>query len=103
MRPDAIWCDLVHNSAMASAAATKVSHRQTVSLPAATARRAKALARAKGVSTSRLLARLVEEGLELERSRENRFLELAHKFRATADPAQARKLGEQLGRMVFGG
>lgn len=78
-------------------------HRQTVTLSAATARRAKALARAKGVSTSRLLARLVEQGLESEQDRQGRFTELAQKFRAASDPAEASKLGDQLGRMVFGG
>lgn len=79
------------------------SHRQTVTLSATTARRAKALARSKGVSTSRLLARLVEEGLESEQSRRRRFLDVAKRFRAATDPAEARTLGDQLGRMAFGG
>lgn len=80
-----------------------VNYRQTVTLSAGTARRAKALARAKGISTSRLLARLVEEGLESEAHRRERFSDLAQKFRTTTDPTEARKLGDQLGRMVFGG
>lgn len=94
---------MVHNGAMPSPAASNARHRQTVTLSASTARRAKALARAKGVSTSRLLARLVEEGLESEQSRQTRFRDLARKFRSTTDPAEARKLGDVLGRMVFGG
>lgn len=94
---------MVHNDVMATAAVSKSVHRQTVTLSAAAARRVKALAREKGVSTSRLLSRLVEAGLESELGRQGRFLELAGRFRATSDPAEARKLGDQLGRMVFGG
>jgi len=103
MRADAAFCKMVHNGAMARLAHAPKIHRQTVALPAATARRAKALARAKGVSTSRLLARLVEQGLESEESSRERFIELAGKFRAASDPTEARRLGDQLGRMVFGG
>ena len=84
---------------MQSAAAT---YRQSVTLSAGTARRAKALARAKGVSTSRLLARLVEQGLDSEQRKRSRFMELAEQFRAASDPVDAEKLGQQLGQMVFG-
>lgn len=87
---------------MGSTPAHRSIQRQTIALPAATARRAKALAREKGISTSRLLARLVKEGLESEISRRERFAELAQRFRTTVDPAEARKLGNRLGRMVFG-
>lgn len=78
------------------------SLRQSVTLSAATARRAKALARAKGVSTSRLLAHLVEQGLESEQGKRGRFMELAEQFRAASDPKDVEKLGHQLGQMVFG-
>ncbi len=87
---------------MASPASGRALQRQTVTLPAATARRAKALARAKGLSTSRLLARLVEEGLDAEQRKRTHFMELAEQFRAASDPADAEKLGHELGRMIFG-
>ncbi|MGH9466584.1 MAG: hypothetical protein ACRD1Y_04460 [Terriglobales bacterium] len=77
-------------------------HRQTIALDAAVARKARALARQRGISTSRLLARLVEEGLESELQKRSRFMQLAEQFRSASDPAEAQKLGDQLGRLVFG-
>ena len=78
-------------------------HRQTIALPARTARRVKALARAKDMSTTKLLARLVEQGLGAEEAQRARFLDLAGKFRSAADGDEAERLGDELGRMVFGG
>lgn len=66
------------------------------------ARKARALARQRGISTSRLLARLVAEGLDSEQQKRGRFMELAEQFRAASDPGDVAKLGDQLGRMVFG-
>ncbi|MGH9473441.1 MAG: hypothetical protein ACRD1M_11955 [Terriglobales bacterium] len=63
----------------------------------------RALAREKGVSTSRLLARLVEVGLESEQQRRERFMSLAERFPTAADPTEAERPGQALGRMVFGG
>jgi len=95
-----LWCKVVHNQFMAEG---KTIHRQTVSLPAHTARRVKALARSKDISTSRLLCRLVEEGLEAEERQRAQFFELAKRFRSATEPEEAARLGDQLGRMVFGG
>lgn len=83
-------------------AATATAHRQTVTLSAPAAKRAKALARERGISTSRLLARLVEEGLDAEQQKRSRFMQLAEQFRTASDPADVQKLGDQLGRLVFG-
>ena len=87
---------------MATAAA-KAAPRQSVSLPAATLKQVKALARERRTTTSRTLAQLVEEGLEAQQARRAQFVDLAERYRAEADPAKAEKLGDQLGRMVFGG
>ncbi len=92
----------MHNGAVATRARESV-HRQTVALPAATARRVKALAREKRTSASQMLAQLVEIGLDAEQSRREQFLKLARQFRAASDPSDAARLGEELGRMVFGG
>jgi len=35
-------------------------------------------------------------------SKEEEFFELAERFRASNDPDEAKKLGDQLGRLVFG-
>ncbi len=83
--------------------ARKSVHRQTVALPAVTARRVKALAREKRTSASQMLAQLVETGLDAEQTRRELFLKLAQDFRAASDPDDATRLGEELGRMVFGG
>jgi hypothetical protein len=48
------------------------------------------------------LARLVAEGLDSEQQKRGRFMELAEQFRAASDPGDVAKLGDQLGRMVFG-
>lgn len=37
------------------------------------------------------------------RQREAEFFELAKRFRAAEDPREVQRLGEALGRMVFGG
>lgn len=92
----------MHNGAVAPRA-TKSVHRQSVTLPASTARRVKALAREKRTSASRMLAQLVEAGLDAEQVRRQQFLKLAQEFRAASDPTDAARLGEELGRMVFGG
>lgn len=84
-------------------AETKAPHRQTITLTEGTARRVKALARARRVSASRVLADLVEVGLDAEQRRREEFLQLARKFRAAEDTAEAERLGDQLGRLLFGG
>jgi hypothetical protein len=35
--------------------------------------------------------------------REQEFFNLAERFRHTTDPTEVRRLGDQMGRMVFGG
>ena len=41
--------------------------------------------------------------MEAQKSREKEFFELAERFRNTKDAKEAERLGDQLGRMVFGG
>ena len=70
----------MHNRAMATGRAL----RHTVSLPARTARRVKALARMRAQSTSRVLSELVE------------------RYRNATDAREAERLGDELGRALFG-
>ncbi|MGH9414450.1 MAG: hypothetical protein ACRD0Y_12030 [Terriglobales bacterium] len=86
-----------------AAETSKAIRRQSVALPAATARRIKALARERHTSASRVLAQMVEQGLEAEQARRAQFLDLAQKFRSASDPGEVERLGDQLGRMAFGG
>jgi len=48
------------------------------------------------------LVELIENGLAAEKRREQEFFELAGKFRETSDPEEAKRLGDKLGRLVFG-
>ena len=83
-------------------AAPKRAVRQSVSLPADLARRVRAIAKNRKLSASRILVELVETGIEARTRREREFFALAERFRAAADPKDAERLGEELGRMVFG-
>lgn len=77
--------------------------RQSVSLPAKTAAQVRSLARTRKVSANRMIVELIENGIEAEKRKQQKFFELAEQFRNAADPEEAKRLGEALGRMVFGG
>ena len=91
---------MVHTGVMA---ATKSVVRQSVSLPAETARKVRTLAKTRRLSANRMLVELVEDGIEAQKKKEAEFFALAEKFRAARDPKDAERLGDELGRMVFGG
>ena len=76
--------------------------RQSVSLPAKTAAQVRSLARTRKVSSNRMLVELIENGIEAEKRKQQEFFELAEQFRNATDPEEAKRLGEALGRMVFG-
>jgi len=77
--------------------------RQSVSLPATVAAQVRSLAKARKLSANRMLAELIENGMEAEKRKQREFFDLAERFRSATDPAEVKKLGDQLGRMVFGG
>jgi hypothetical protein len=76
--------------------------RQSVTLPANVAARVRTLAKTRRLSANRMLLELIENGIEAERRRHQEFLELAERFRCATDPEEIKRLGDQLGRMVFG-
>jgi len=76
--------------------------RQSVGLPADTARKVRSLAKKRRVSANRIIVQLVEEGIEAEKRKQREFFELAERFRAATDPKDVERLGDDLGRMVFG-
>jgi hypothetical protein len=90
---------LVHNGVMRTAKAV----RQSVSLPATTASKVRSLAKTRRVSANRMIVELIENGIEAEQRRQQEFFELAERFRSATDPKEAKRLGDELGRMVFGG
>ncbi len=77
--------------------------RQSVSLPAKTATQVRSMAKARRLSTARMLVELIENGIDAEKRRQQEFFELAERFRNAADPQEAKRLGDQMGRLVFGG
>jgi hypothetical protein len=76
--------------------------RQSVSLPANVAVQVRTLAKKRRLSANRMIVELIENGMEAEMRKQQEFLELAGRFRGAKDPEEAKRLGDQLGRMVFG-
>ncbi len=66
------------------------SVRQSVGLPAKTATQVRSMAK------SRPLRRL-ENGIDVEKRKQQEFFELAERFRNETDPQEAKCLGDQLG------
>jgi len=91
---------LVYNGEMQT---SKKIVRQSVSLPADTARRVRSLAKQRRLSANRVIVELLEEGIEAQKRKQEEFFKLAGQFRAAKDPKEAARLGDNLGRMVFGG
>lgn len=61
------------------------------------------MARTRRLSANRMLVELVENGIDAEKRKEQEFFELAERFRSATDPEEVKRLGDQMGRMVFGG
>jgi hypothetical protein len=76
--------------------------RRSVSLPAPVAKRVGRIAKSQRLSDNRVLVELIELGIETREKREQAFFDLAQRFRAESDPKQAKHLGDELGRLVFG-
>jgi hypothetical protein len=76
--------------------------RQSVSLPANVAAQVRSLARRRKLSANRMLVELIEAGIRAEERRRQEFFELAERFRSATDPGEVSRLGDQMGRMIFG-
>ncbi|HYL38459.1 MAG TPA: hypothetical protein VEV17_21255 [Bryobacteraceae bacterium] len=81
----------------------KKTVRQSISLPASVAAQVRTLAKKRRLSANRMLLELIENGLEVQQRKQQQFFDLAERFRAASDPKQAKRLGDELGRLVFGG
>jgi hypothetical protein len=77
--------------------------RQSVSLPVKIAAQVRSLAKSRRLSSNRMLVELIENGIEAEKRKQQEFFELAEKFRNATDQDETKRLGDKLGRMVFGG
>jgi hypothetical protein len=76
--------------------------RQSVSLPAKVAVQIRTMARTRRLSANRMLVELIENGIEAEKQKQQEFFDLAERFRSAKDPKEVKRLGNQMGRMVFG-
>jgi len=76
--------------------------RRSVSLPPQVARQIEGIARSRRLSENRVLVELIEEGIEARKRKERAFFDLAERFRTAEDSAEAKRLGDELGKFVFG-
>ena len=76
--------------------------RQSVSLPANVAAQVRGLAKTRRLSANRMLVELIENGMEAEKRKQQEFFDLAERFRSATDPDEVKRLGDRMGRMVFG-
>jgi len=76
--------------------------RRSVSLPAQVAKQVEGIAKRRRLSDNRVLVELIEEGIAAAKQREQDFFQLAEKFRRAQDPDEIKRLGDEMGRFVFG-
>ena len=76
--------------------------RRSVTLPAQVAKQVDSMAKRRRLSDNRVLVELIEEGIEARKQKEKAFFELAERFRASKDPREIKRLGDQMGRFLFG-
>jgi len=76
--------------------------RRSVSLPSQIAKQVDSMARRRRLSENRVLVELIEEGIEAQKKKEKAFFDLAERFREAEDPEEVKRLGDNLGRFVFG-
>ena len=89
----------VHNGVMSTDGKTV---RQSVTLPSNVAAQVRKLAKTRRLSANRMLVELIENGMEAEKRKQQEFFDLAERFRTATNPEEVRRLGDQMGRMVFG-
>ena len=90
---------MVHTGVMAT---NEKAVRQSVTLPFKVAKQVRSMAKRRRLSANRMLVELVEEGIEIQKQKEKLFFDVAERFRGATDPDEIARLGDQLGKMVFG-
>lgn len=76
--------------------------RRSISLPVATDRRVKQLARHEKRSASRVLENLIDAGLEAREAERRHFFELTERLRTSKDASEIRQVKDDLARLTFG-
>ena len=88
---------LVHTGVMGSSKTV----RQSLSLPSGLAGQVRTMAKKRRLSANRMLVELIENGIESEARKRQDFDDLVARFRNSTDPKEVKRLGDQLGRMLF--
>lgn len=60
------------------------------------------IAKRRRLSENRVLLELIQDGITAAKEKERQFFDLAGRFRAARDPEEVSRLGDELGRFVFG-
>ena len=68
---------------------------RSVTLPPKIAKQVESLAKERDLSDNRVLAELIEQGIEARQQKEKAFFQLAERFRAADDPEQVKQLGNE--------
>jgi hypothetical protein len=89
---------MVYSGAMT----TRKQVRRSLTLPSQIAKKVGRMAKRRRLSDNRVLVELIELGIEARQQKEKEFFELAERFRASKDPEEIKRLGEELGLFVFG-
>jgi hypothetical protein len=76
--------------------------RRSVTLPSDVAKQVDRIAKRRRLSENRVLLELIEEGISAAKEKEKQFFELAQRFRAAREPDEITRLGDEMGRFVFG-
>jgi hypothetical protein len=76
--------------------------RRSISIPAEMAEKIDAIAEGRHISGNRAIVDLLADGIEVHEKRRKAFLELADRFQKSKDPAETKKLRDELARMTFG-
>jgi hypothetical protein len=76
--------------------------RRSLTLPSDVAKQVGRIAKRRRLSDNRVLLSLIEEGIAAAKQKEEEFFRLAEKFRSAEDPAEVKRLGDEMGRFIFG-
>ena len=73
-----------------------------MSLPSTVARRVQAIAKRRRTSANRVIVDLIESGLDAREQEKEQFFAIAERLATTSDPAEQKRLKEELARLTFG-
>lgn len=87
---------------MSTTAVEAPAIRRSISLPAEMAEKIDAIAASRHVSMNRTIVDLLSDAIAAYEQRRAAFLEVADRFQKSKDPAETKRLREQLAKMTFG-